>query len=173
MYVNILGRGLIPGLRMLAPVKNVDLDQQQVARILKVKSLKVTLVDSPDLITKNNIAQIFAQKTETPAPKKEEKPVVKEVIEKAEEAGIEVEKKEETTEEVVESTPTEQTLVTDSTDELTLAEGLITEDTTYVEPTPVEETSEEEETTEEVVEEEKTSQNEIKVKKNKKNRQSK
>ena len=29
MNVNILGKGLIPGLRMLAPIKNVDLDQQQ------------------------------------------------------------------------------------------------------------------------------------------------
>lgn len=102
MNVNILGKGLIPGLRMLAPVKNVDLDQQQIARILKVKSLKVTLADSPDLITKNNLAQVFANNgsVKTPADKKEEeeKAPVEELIEKAEEAGIETEeiKEEET-----------------------------------------------------------------------------
>ena len=53
MNVNILGKGLIPGLKMLAPVRNVDLDQQQIARILKVKSLKVTLVDSCEALNKN------------------------------------------------------------------------------------------------------------------------
>lgn len=111
MNVNILGKGLIPGLRMLAPVKNVDLDQQQIARILKVKSLKVTLADSPDLITKNNLAQVFANNgsVKTPAAEKEEeKAPVEKLIEKAEEAGIE-------TAEISES---------DAAD-LTLAEGLI------------------------------------------------
>ena len=92
MNVNILGKGLIPGLKMLAPVRNVDLDQQQIARILKVKSLKVTLVDSPDMITKNNLAMMFAPKPASTEKVEnvEEKTPAEELIEKAEDLGIEV-----------------------------------------------------------------------------------
>ena len=170
MNVNILGKGLIPGLKMLAPVRNVDLDQQQIARILKVKTLKVTLADSPDMITKNNLAMMFAPKpVSTEKVKKvEEKAPAEELIEKAEDLGIEVIKEETETpaDEEVTETATE---VADTTDEMSLAEGLITEDTTYEAPV-----SNEEETAEENPTEEKTSSdNEIKVKKNKKNRHNK
>lgn len=162
MNVNILGKGLIPGLRMLAPVKNVDLDQQQIARILKVKSLKVTLVDSPDLITKNNLAQIFANNgsVKTPVAKKEEeKAPVEKLIEKAEEAGIETEK-------ISES---------DAAD-LTLAEGLVDENPVAVdidlaqnEDVAVEETVDTTDESEDAAEEE-TPVEENTSKKNKKNR---
>ena len=157
MNVNILGKGLIPGLKMLAPVRNVDLDQQQVARILKVKTLKVTLADSPDIITMNNIAQIFANqgsvKVAAPikkkeAPKKaEEKAPVEALIEKAESAGIETEVIKE------EKAPVEA-----SVDDITLAEGLLDEALEVAE-TPIdpavddEVVDETEDTTEEVVDE--------------------
>lgn len=170
MNVNILGKGLIPGLKMLAPVRNVDLDQQQIARILKVKSLKVTLVDSPDMITKNNLATIFAPKPASTekVEKVEEKAPAEELIEKAEDLGIEVTKEEIETPADEEVTETSSVAV-DTADEMSLAEGLITEDTTYEAPV-----SNEEEAVEEAPTEEKTSSdNEIKVKKNKKNRHNK
>ena len=127
MNVNILGKGLIPGLKMLAPVRNVDLDQQQVARILKVKTLKVTLADSPDIITMSNLAQIFAnqgsvkvaapiKKKDAPEKVEEKKTPAEALIEKAESAGIETEVIKE------EATPVEA-----SVDDITLAEGLLDE----------------------------------------------
>ena len=162
MYVNILGKGLIPGLKMLAPVRNVDLDQQQIARILKVKTLKVTLVDSPDIITKNNLAMMFAPKPASTekVEKVEEKAPVEELIEKAEDLGIEV-----TKEEVTETA----SVAVDTADEMSLAEGLITEDATYEAPVSNEEEAAEETPTEENA----SSENEIRVKKNKKNRHNK
>ena len=182
MNVNILGKGLIPGLKMLAPVRNVDLDQQQVARILKVKTLKVTLADSPDIITMNNIAQIFANqgsvKVAAPikkkdAPKKvEEKAPVEALIEKAESAGIETE--------VIKE---EETSVEASVDDITLAEGLLDEAlevaTTAipaVEEEAIDESEdvEEKESEEEEVDENHTAtENQNSKKKNKKNRHNK
>jgi hypothetical protein len=182
MNVNILGKGLIPGLKMLAPVRNVDLDQQQVARILKVKTLKVTLADSPDVITMNNIAQIFANqgsiKVAAPIKKKdvpekvEEKAPVEALIEKAESAGIETEVIKE------EKAPVEA-----SVDDITLAEGLLDEALEVAE-TPIAPADEEEvvdetedttedESEEEVEETPTATENQNSKKKNKKNRHNK
>lgn len=155
MNVNILGKGLIPGLRMLAPIKNVDLDQQQIARILKVRTLKVTLADSPDLITTNNLASMFAPKPVEKATKKKkattkEKTPAETLIEKAADAGIEVaveEKKEEEAAVVEETTTTPDEVLTELSSDITLGEGLVTDDgysaTTTDETTSVEETVEE------------------------------
>lgn len=155
MNVNILGKGLIPGLRMLAPIKNVDLDQQQIARILKVRTLKVTLADSPDLITPNNLAAMFAPKPVEKAVTKKKKDTAKKntpaetLIEKAVDAGIEVAVEEKKEEEVVEeTTTTPDEVLTELSSDITLGEGLVTDDgysatTTTDETTPVEETAEE------------------------------
>jgi hypothetical protein len=183
MNVHILGKGLIPGLKMLAPVRNVDLDQQQIARILKVRTLKVILADSPDVITKNNIAQIFANQgsvkvaasiKKNDAPEKvEEKTPAEALIEKAESAGIETEVIKE------EATPVEA-----SVDDITLAEGLLDEALEVVEA-PVapavkeeaidesEDITEEESEEEEVEETSTATENQNPKKKNKKNRHNK
>lgn len=173
MNVNILGKGLIPGLRMLAPIKNVDLDQQQIARILKVRTLKVTLADSPDLITPNNLAAMFAPKPVEKATKKK-KDTAKQntpaetLIEKAVDAGIEVAVEEKKEEEVVEeTTTTPDEVLTELSSDITLGEGLVTDDG-YSAAT--DETPSVEETTEEGIEEDKA--NTI-SKKNKKNRRNK
>lgn len=181
MNVNILGKGLIPGLKMLAPVRNVDLDQQQVARILKVKTLKVTLADSPDIITMNNIAQIFANqgsvKVAAPIKKKEapekveKKAPVEALIEKAESSGIETE--------VIKE---EETPVEASVDDITLAEGLLDEALEVAktaipadEEEVVDETEDttEDESEEEVEETPTVTDNQNSKKKNKKNRHNK
>lgn len=176
MNVNILGKGLIPGLRMLAPIKNVDLDQQQIARILKVRTLKVTLADSPDLITVNNLAAMFAPKPVAKTVTKKKKDTAKQntpaktLIEKAVDAGIEVAVEEKKEEEVVEeTTATPEEVLTELSSDITLGEGLVTDDG-YSATTTTDETTSVEEPVEEDTEEDKA--NTI-SKKNKKNRRNK
>ena len=108
MKVNVLGKGLIPGLKAIAPVKNVEATQEQVAKIIKIRTLKVFVADDTlTQITSDNIDAIFnpgvalaeealkeeaAKKEEAKKPKKSKKESkVEEVIEKAIENDIPVE----------------------------------------------------------------------------------
>lgn len=108
MKVNVLGKGLIPGLKAIAPVKNVEATQEQVAKIIKVRTLKVFVADDTlTQITPDNIDAIFnpgialaeealkeeaAKKEEAKKPKKAKKESkAEEVIEKAIENDIPVE----------------------------------------------------------------------------------
>lgn len=108
MKVNVLGKGLIPGLKAIAPIKNVEATQEQVAKIIKIRTLKVFVADDTlTQITSDNIDAIFnpgvalaeealkeeaAKKEEVKKPKKAKKESkVEEVIEKAIENDIPVE----------------------------------------------------------------------------------
>ena len=108
MKVNVLGKGLIPGLKAIAPIKNVEATQEQVAKIIKIRTLKVFVADDTlTQITPDNIDAIFnpgvalaaealkeeaAKKEETKKPKKSKKESkAEEVIEKAIENDIPVE----------------------------------------------------------------------------------
>ena len=108
MKVNVLGKGLIPGLKAIAPVKNVEATQEQVAKIIKIRTLKVFVADDTlTQITSDNIDAIFnpgvalaaealkeeaAKKEEAKKPKKAKKESkAEEVIEKAIENDIPVE----------------------------------------------------------------------------------
>lgn len=108
MKVNVLGKGLIPGLKAIAPVKNVEATQEQVAKIIKIRTLKVFVADDTlTQITPDNIDAIFnpgvalaeeaikeeaAKKEEAKKPKKSKKESkAEEVIEKAIENDIPVE----------------------------------------------------------------------------------
>ena len=108
MKVNVLGKGLIPGLKAIAPIKNVEATQEQVAKIIKIRTLKVFVADDTlTQITPDNIDAIFnpgvalaeealkeeaAKKEEAKKPKKTKKESkVEEVIEKAIENDIPVE----------------------------------------------------------------------------------
>jgi hypothetical protein len=108
MKVNVLGKGLIPGLKAIAPVKNVEATQEQVAKIIKIRTLKVFVADDTlTQITPDNIDAIFnpgvalaeealkeeaAKKEEAKKPKKAKKESkAEEVIEKAIENDIPVE----------------------------------------------------------------------------------
>lgn len=108
MKVNVLGKGLIPGLKAIAPIKNVEATQEQVAKIIKIRTLKVFVADDTlTQITPDNIDAIFnpgvalaeeakkeeaAKKEEVKKPKKSKKESkVEEVIEKAIENDIPVE----------------------------------------------------------------------------------
>lgn len=157
MKVNVLGKGLIPGLKAIAPIKNVEATQEQVAKIIKIRTLKVFVADDTlTQITSDNIDAIFnpgvalaaealkeeaAKKEETKKPKKSKKESkVEEVIEKAIENNIPVEvetpDEEPVAEEPVEETPVEEVAIDEPADEEVPVEETADE-------TPVEETADE------------------------------
>lgn len=75
MKVNISGRGRVPGIGTLAPVRGYDASKEFVLRLLNYKQFKVFDAASGGLITKTNVDKLFAPKVEETAPV--EKPVVK------------------------------------------------------------------------------------------------
>ena len=75
MKVNISGRGRVPGIGTLAPVRGYDASKEFVLRLLNYKQFKVFDAASGGLITKTNVDKLFAPKVEEAAPV--EKPVVK------------------------------------------------------------------------------------------------
>lgn len=89
MKVNIQGRGLVYSLGINAPVKNIDLSEAQIRRILPVRSLQVFDAETNLLITTRNVNEFFklkgdavveAIKRETKRPAKKEAPVVVEQV---------------------------------------------------------------------------------------------
>ena len=75
MKVNIQGRGLVYSLGLNAPVKNIDLTEAQIRRILPVRSLQVFDVESNLLLTTRNFDEFI--KTQNAAPVEEPKKEVK------------------------------------------------------------------------------------------------
>lgn len=77
MKVNIAGRGVIPGLNRLSPVRGVDLSKAEVARIINYRQFKVYSAETGFLINHGNIDKIFEVK---PVSKPVVKPVIKEPV---------------------------------------------------------------------------------------------
>lgn len=65
MKVNISGRGRVPGIGTLAPVRGYDASKEFVLRLLNYKQFKVYDAASGGLITKTNVDKLFAPKVET------------------------------------------------------------------------------------------------------------
>ena len=59
MKVNISGRGQIPGLGRLAPVRGVELSEMDIRRLINFHQFKVYNASTGKLIMKNNIDEIF------------------------------------------------------------------------------------------------------------------
>lgn len=179
MKVNVLGKGLIPGLKAIAPIKNVEANQEQVAKIIKIRTLKVFVADDTlTQITPDNIDAIFnpgvalaeealqeeaAKKEEAKKPKKAKKESkAEEVIEKAIENDIPVEV------EPVDDTPVEEPVAEETVDKTPVGEVAIDEPT---DDTPVEEIGDDPAEEETPVEETATEETPKSYsKKNKKNR---
>ena len=144
MKVNISGRGIIPGLNRLAPVRNVDLPQKDILRLLNYRQFKLYSSETGLLITKTNVTDLFKPVVKkvvpvTVEPVIESTPVVEvktETIPEVENQtiGISMEPIEETNEikpqflavteiptidEVVESEPIEEEIVTQTEDQIT------------------------------------------------------
>ena len=59
MKVNISGRGLIPGVNRLAPVRNVELSQKDILRLLNYRQFSLYVSETGLFITKSNIDNLF------------------------------------------------------------------------------------------------------------------
>ena len=106
MKVNISGRGRVPGIGTLAPVRGYDASKEFVLRLLNYKQFKVYDAASGGLITKTNVDKLFAPnpKVETSVVDTTKKTTNKEevVVETPKNEPVEV-APEVTTEEVAQS----------------------------------------------------------------------
>lgn len=128
MKVNILGRGIIPTLKLVAPAMNVEIDKDTCAFIMRSQNLEIYRVADLKRITGRNIDELFASDVapaveekkveekpvveatpvvEEPVPVVEE-PVVEEAAEVVEEVAPAEEEVSETVEETVEETTEEE-----------------------------------------------------------------
>lgn len=83
MKVNILGKGLIPGVKRLAPVRGVELSEKEILKLLTFRYFKLYDAETGVNITNTNVSSFFK-----PVEKHvEEKPIV--VEEKVEEKVVE------------------------------------------------------------------------------------
>lgn len=107
MKVNISGRGRVPGIGTLAPVRGYDASKEFVLRLLNYKQFKVYDAASGGLITKTNVDKLFAPKVETPAVEVAEKPATKKAVKKEEVPAevVDTPKSESTISEPVEISP--------------------------------------------------------------------
>ncbi len=78
MKVNILGRGIIPTLKLVAPAMNVEIDKDTCAFIMRSQNLEIYRVADLKRITGRNIDELFASDAAPAVEEKkvEEKPVV-------------------------------------------------------------------------------------------------
>ena len=59
MKVDILGRGIIPGLGTLAPVYNKDFNEESIKRILSYAALRVYLTGTSVPVTRKNLHELI------------------------------------------------------------------------------------------------------------------
>ena len=129
MRVDIVGRGIIPGLGSNAPVYDKDMSELEIERVLKFASLKVYLAGTSVAVIRRNLHELIMldnspKKTSTAAPVKKTAKTVTPV-----EATTYVQ---ETAEATVETT--EETTIPDEIpeEEITTAETTVEEETTPV-----------------------------------------
>lgn len=170
MKVNIVGKGVIPGINKLAPVYNQDLEKPQILRILNFKDFRVFGVGT-GLITKNNIDAAFEASIDNAKKEAEEKkPVVEKKAPKKtkEEPKVVVTEIESTPAPIVEEEPKVEVPTVEETTE-TVEEAVEPVEVVEVEETTVDEEALPE-ITEEVVTEERVSTPKPSKKNKKKNR---
>lgn len=129
MRVDIVGRGIIPGLGSNAPVYNKDMSELEIERVLKFASLKVYLAGTSVAVIRRNLHELIIldnspkkASKDTPAKKTAKAATVTETAADVQEAP------EATVEATEEETIQEETTVT-SADETTSVETTETETT--------------------------------------------
>jgi hypothetical protein len=80
MKVNILGRGMIPFVGVLAPIRDVELNEKQIRSLMNFKTLRVYDTESGYLISKTTVNDFFNKKAQ---------PVVKPIVTKPEPPKVE------------------------------------------------------------------------------------
>lgn len=90
MKVNILGKGLIPGVKKLAPVRGVDLSEKEILKLLTFRYFKLYDAETGVNITNTNVSSFFkpvekhVEEKPIVVEKKVEEKVVEPVVEKIE-----------------------------------------------------------------------------------------
>jgi hypothetical protein len=90
MKVNILGKGLIPGVKRLAPVRGVDLSEKEILKLLTFRYFKLYDAETGVNITNTNVSSFFkpvekhVEEKPIVVEKKVEEKVVEPVVEKIE-----------------------------------------------------------------------------------------
>lgn len=69
MKVNILGRGMIPFVGVLAPIRDVELSEAQIRSLMNFKTLRVYDKESGYLISKTTVNDFFNKKIKQPVVK--------------------------------------------------------------------------------------------------------
>lgn len=69
MKVNISGRGVVPGMGVLAPVYGVEMSKDSILRFLNFQNFKLFEASSGALITRSNLEEFFKPKSEKPVKK--------------------------------------------------------------------------------------------------------
>ena len=69
MKVNISGRGVVPGMGVLAPVYGVEMSKDSILRFLNFQNFKLFEASSGALITRSNLEEFFKPKPAKPAKK--------------------------------------------------------------------------------------------------------
>lgn len=69
MKVNISGRGVVPGMGVLAPVYGVEMSKDSILRFLNFQNFKLFETSSGALITRSNLEEFFKPKPAKPAKK--------------------------------------------------------------------------------------------------------
>ena len=139
MKINISGRGVIPVVNALAPVRNVECDEKLIKRLLNYHQFRLYQASTGLLILKSNVDEIIKASMQKPVkkvelPKIEEPKIEEPVVEsKIEVPSVEVE---DVTIEDVQSIES----ITEP-EEVEVVENETT-DSTIIEETPVEETVE-------------------------------
>lgn len=129
MRVDIVGRGIIPGLGSNAPVYNKDMSELEIERVLKFASLKVYLAGTSVAVIRRNLHELIIldnspkkASKDTPAKKTAKAATVTETAADVQEAP------EATVEATEEETIQEETTIT-SADETTSVEETETTET--------------------------------------------
>lgn len=135
MKVNVVGRGIIPGLNQVPPVYGVDMAENSIRGLIQYAQFKVYDARTGGLITKRSCDAVFAKAAELEAAAIVG---VDQIIASAQTAGIETAVEPEAP--VVEEAPVEEPVVEESVEETV-------EETTETVEEPVEEASVEEATT--------------------------
>ena len=69
MKVNISGRGVVPGMGVLAPVYGVEMSKDSILRFLNFQNFKLFEASSGALITRSNLEEFFKPKSAKPVKK--------------------------------------------------------------------------------------------------------
>lgn len=107
MKINIVGKGIIPGMGVLPPVYNIEKSETDVRRLTNFRNIRVYCSENGLLITKKNVDSFFKVKPNTTTKTDAVKPKTVDGIKRNVLIEQEQQKQKEETPVVIEETPIE------------------------------------------------------------------